>query len=131
LQQPSSPESMSSKEIVRELVSDTSLLLQRQVKLARLEAAQQAQREKKAVTLLGVAGVLANAGAILLLVVVAVTIGLALNALWAGGLIVGGVLLLAAAVVGAIGWKRREKQALPRTRHELEEELTWAKSLTT
>ena len=122
---------MSSKDLVRELVSDASLLLRRQLELARMEATRQTKHEKRAVKLLTVGAALAYAGGIFFLLALAAAIGLAFGALWAGALLVGAVLLVGAAIAGTIGWTRRERIALPRTRRELQEEISWAKTLTT
>jgi hypothetical protein len=128
---PSNPEAMSSKDLVRELVSDAQLLLQRQVTLAKLETKDQVKQELGVAKLLGAGGLVAYAGVILLLVAAALGIGQALSAPWAGALIVSGGLLLIAAVMGAIGWSHRVRQPLPRSKREVEKEITWAKTQAT
>jgi hypothetical protein len=118
---------MSTKELLNELISDGTLLAKRQIKLARLEAKEQLARERTTAELLGVGGALAYAALILLLVTTGLAIGAAIGPLWLGTLIVGGVLLIAAAIAGAIGWSARVRQPLSRSRKELEREITWAK----
>src|SRR6185503_4336390 len=108
------------------------LLVQRQVKLAKLEAKQEIQKGKTMAEMFGVAGVCAYAGFILCLVAAALAIGSALNGLyWAGALIVAGVMFIPAAVTGLIGYQKRVKNPLPRSRAELSKEITWAKYRTT
>jgi hypothetical protein len=129
LNTPSLPEAMATREILRELASNGSLLIQRHIKLAELEARRNGKQEKKTAELLGVAGAFAYAGVILLLVAAALGIGVALgDRHWAGALIVGGVLLIFAAALAPIGWKSHVKKPLRRTRDELEKELSWGRS---
>ncbi len=126
------PEAMSSADLVKELTSNASLLVQRQVKLAKLEAKEELKRGKIMAELLGTAGVFAYAGLVLLLVAAAAAVGEALGGrLWAGALIIAGCAFVVAAVAGAAGWSERVKQPLKRTRAELSKEITWARYRTT
>ena len=129
LNTPSHPSALPTGDILRELASNGSLLIQRQVKLAELEARRNVVREKKSVELFGVAGAIAYAGVIVLLVAAALAIGAALgDRFWAGALIIGGALLLIAGILAPIGWKLRVKRPLRRTREELDKELSWGKA---
>jgi uncharacterized membrane protein YqjE len=123
----SNPEGMSSKELIQELASDAQLLVKRQVELAKLEARQQIRKELRTAELLSVGGALAYAGLILLLVSIAVAIGQAMNALWAGPLIVGAALLVLAVIAALIGWTKRVREPLPLTTGEVKKEIEWAK----
>lgn len=127
MQKPSIPEAMTGRELIRELMSNSSLLMQRQVGMARIEAKAQLRQGKVMAELLGTAGGLAHAGVILLLVAAGSAIGAALGMLWLGHIIVAGALWLAAAGLGLVGWRRRVKQPLPRTRQELDKEVSWVK----
>jgi hypothetical protein len=130
--EPSMPEAMSSADLVKELTSNGSLLLQRQVKLAKLEAKQELAKGKTMASLLGVAGLCAYAGVILCLVAAADAIGAALgDRHWAGGLIIAAALFIPAIATGLLGWQKRIKNPLSRTRAELSKEITWAKYRTT
>jgi hypothetical protein len=124
---PSNPEAMSSKELLQELASDAELLIKRQVELAKLEATQQIKKELRMAELMSAGGLLAYAGVIVLLVAAAVAIGEALNALWAGPLIVGGALLVFATIAALIGWSKRVREPLPRSTKEVKKEIAWAK----
>jgi hypothetical protein len=130
--EPSMPEAMSSSDLVKELSSNASLLIQRQVKLAKLEARQELQKGKTMVELFGVAGLFGYAGAMLCLVAAALGIGAALDGrYWAGALIVAAVLFIPAIVTGLIGYQKRLKKPMQRSRNELSKEITWARYRTT
>ena len=132
MHEPSMPEAMSSADLVKELGSNASLLVQRQVTLAKLEAKKELQKGKTMVELFGVAGLCAYGGVILCLVAAALAIGAALDGrYWAGALIMAAVLFIPAIVSGLLGYKKRITNPLPRTRAELSKEITWAKYRTT
>jgi uncharacterized membrane protein YqjE len=123
---------MSSADLVKELTSNASLLVQRQVKLATLEAKEELKKGKTMAELLGTAGLLAYGGVIMLLVAAALGIGAALDGrYWAGALIVAGIVLIPAIIMGLVGYQKRLKNPLPRTRAELSKEISWAKYRTT
>jgi hypothetical protein len=127
LETPSSPEVMPAPDLLRELVSNGSLLVKRQLKLAELEAKRDAKKERTSLEILGVAGVIAHAAVLMMLVAAAMGIGDALGGrYWAGALIVSAALLGAAAILAPIGWWRRVRTPLPKSRGELQKELTWA-----
>jgi len=127
LETPSSPQSMPTTELLRELFSNGSLLVKRQVKLATLESKRDTRKEKKSLELLGAGGLIAYAGLIVLLVAAALGIGVALgDRYWAGALIVGGALLLIAGLLAPLGWYQRVKKPLSASRGELNKELSWA-----
>lgn len=132
MHEPSMPEAMSSADLVKELTSNASLLLQRQVKLAKLEAKEELTRGKKMAELLGSGGLIIYAGAVMLLVAAACAIGQALDGrYWAGALIVAAPLIIAGATLGALGWGKRPTDPLKRTRGELQKEISWARYRTT
>jgi uncharacterized membrane protein YqjE len=130
--EPSMPEAMSSADLVKELTSNASLLVQRQVKLAKLEVKQELEKGKTMAVNFGVAGLTAYAGVILLCVAAALGIGAALDGrYWAGALIVAAALFIPAIITGLIGYQKRIQKPLPRTRAELSKEISWAKYRTT
>jgi len=75
---------------------------------------------------LGVALVGALLGLNVLLVAGVLALGAVMPA-WAAALLVGGIILLGAAVVGYIGWTRRVTSPLPLTRQSLKEDMQWVK----
>jgi hypothetical protein len=127
MHQPSSPTAMSTRDLLREIASNGSLLIKRQVKLAQLEGRRNLSQEKTAIEFLGSGGIVGYAAAILFLVAAALGIGDALDGrYWAGALIVGGALLAIAAILATIGWVQRVRKPLRRTRREIDKELSWA-----
>lgn len=132
MHEPSMPEAMSSADLVKELSSNAALLVQRQVKLAKLEAKKELVKGKSMAELLGAAGLCAYAGAILVLVAGAMALGTLFGGNeWLGAIIVAVALFVPAIVTGLLGWARRPKDPLPRSRAELSKEITWAKYRTT
>lgn len=132
MHEPSMPEAMSSSDLVKELTSDASLLVKRQIELAKLEAKEELKKGVVMASMLGAAGVCAYAGLILLLVAAAMAIGAAINGwYWLGALIVAGGMFVFAGITGGIGYARRLKQPLKRSRAELSKEITWARYRTT
>lgn len=128
----STPEAMSNAELVKELTSNMSLLVKRQVKLATLEAKEELERGKIMAGAFGIAAALAYAGFILLVVAAAMGIGLALfHAYWAGALIAAGCMFIPALIAAAIGYEKRIRNPMKRTRAELAKEITWARYHTT
>jgi hypothetical protein len=122
---------MQTSALVRELLSNGSLLMKRQLALARIEARRDVKQERKSLELMGVAAAIGYGAIVLNLVAAALAIGEALGHSWAGALIVGGTLLLVGFGLASIGWFRRVQKPLSRTRNELTRERTWATSLTT
>jgi hypothetical protein len=123
---------MTSGDLVKELGANTSLLLERQIKLAKLEAKHELAKGKTMLELFGTAGLCAYAGLILCLVAAALGIGAALDGrYWAGALIVAGALFVPALVTGLIGYAKRVQNPFESTRSTLSKEITWAKSRTT
>jgi hypothetical protein len=123
---------MSSADLVKELSSNVTLLVQRQVKLATLELKEELKQGKSTASLLTVAGLLAYAGVVVLLMAAALGLGTALGGRdWLGALLVGGALLLAAALPGLVGYKRLPRTPLARTRAELTKEITWVNKVRT
>lgn len=132
MHQSSLPEAMTSADLVKELSANTSLLLQRQLKMAKLELEQELHKRKSVLELMGAAGLLAFGGTMMLLMAGACAIGAALGHLWAGGLIMAGLLFIAALVPALIGWQKRVRTPLlARTRKELTKEISWARYRTT
>jgi hypothetical protein len=46
---------------------------------------------------------------------------------WAAGLCVSGAMLSVAAIAGVVGWGKRVRRPMARTRHELDEDVKFAK----
>jgi len=112
--------------LVREIASQAGLLVKKQVELARTEIKADARREAKVAGGLGLAAV----GAIIAVTLLFVTAALALSLVmpgWAAGLIVTGIVTIAAGIVAGVSWKRRVRQPLEHSRNELRQGVRFAK----
>ena len=126
--EPSRPLSeTSTPHLVEQLLKGTKELVKTEVALAKAELAQDLKREVRVVQGLGIAAVCAACALNLLLV--SVVLGLAARAMpgWAAGLLVAGVVLCIGAAAGLIGWAKRVKAPLEKTRKTLKEDVRWAK----
>jgi hypothetical protein len=129
----SSPESMATGDLVKELTADAALLIKRQIELAKLEAKAELKQSLSVGKLLGAAAGIAYAGLVVLLVAGALALSQVLGrGLALGPLIVGAALLLPAAILGLTGYRRlKALTPLPRSRAELTKEIAWSKTLKT
>jgi uncharacterized membrane protein YqjE len=128
VQQSSTPEALSSVDLVKELTSNVSLLVQRQVRLATLEARRELTRGLTTVELLGSGGFIAIIGVLLLLVAAVIGLGVAFGGrYWLSALVVAAPLLFIGLLLGGLGLRKRGTERLPRSRAELQKELSWAK----
>ena len=112
--------------LVKEIVVQTRLLARKQVELARTELKADARTEAKVAGGLGLAAVGAVITVTLLLVTAALALALVLPA-WAAGLIVSGVVALAAAIVAGVSWRRRVRRPLKHSRQELQTNVRLAR----
>lgn len=112
--------------LVKEIIVQTRLLARKQVQLARTELKADARTEAKVAGGLGLAAVGAVITLTLLLVSAALALALVLPA-WAAGLIVSGVVALAAAIVAGISWHRRVRRPLQHSRQELQTNVRLAR----
>jgi hypothetical protein len=117
---------LSTAALVREIAAQATLLVKKQIALARTEIKADARTEAKAAGGLGIAAVGAIIFVTLLLVTAALALSLVLPA-WAAGLIVSGVVAAAAAIVAAVSWKRRVRQPLAHSRNVLRADVRFAK----
>jgi hypothetical protein len=112
--------------LVKAIVVQTRLLAKKQVQLARTELKADARTEAKVAGGLGLAAVGAVITVTLLLMTAAFALALVLPA-WAAGLIVSGVVALAAATVAGISWRRRVRKPLQRSRDEMRQNVRFAR----
>jgi hypothetical protein len=119
---------MSGADLVKELTASASLLLRRQLKLVSLEARRELTRGLTMAELVGSGGLIGIVGVLLLVVAAVIGLGVALHGCyWASALIVAAPLLAAAGLLGGLGWHKRLATPLPRSRAELQKEVSWAK----
>jgi hypothetical protein len=119
-------ETLSTAELFKEIMHQSQRLLTAQMDLAKSELRADLSREGSMVAGIGIAAV-AGITAINLLLVTAILVLSAVLPPWGAGLCVTGAVALVAAISGAVGWGKRVKQPLVRTRHELDQDVKFAK----
>jgi hypothetical protein len=117
---------LSTLQLVKEIALQSSLLVKKQVELAKTELKADVRTEAKVAGGLVVAAVCAIITVTLLLVTAAFALSLVMPA-WAAGLIVSGFVAAVAAVVAGISWKRRVRQPMEASRHELKRGIQFTK----
>ena len=123
---PVNPAALSTKELLKTLVGDVTELIKTEVALAKAELRRDLKAEAVAATGLGAAALLAYAGIILLFVTAIIALGQVLP-LWGAALLVTGLVFAAAIAAAAIGWAKRVRKPMERTRREAQANLAMAK----
>jgi hypothetical protein len=119
---------METRELVAETGRKASLLVRKELELAKAELRADLRAEIKMASGLGVAGLCALIGFEMLLV--ALALGLMEAGLlhgWAAALIIAGVVLVIGAGAGLWGWAKRVRKPLDATRRSLREDVQWAR----
>jgi hypothetical protein len=116
--------SMSTPELIRHAVEEAKLFARAEILHAKHELQEEVRAAKKSGILMGAAAVAALCGLSVLLVALALALPLA-DALAA--LIVGGILVVAGALCGALGYRALPRKPLPKTAERLKIDLTMAK----
>jgi uncharacterized membrane protein YqjE len=113
-------------ELLAQLAKESTGLVKKEIELAKAELRFDIKREVATAVEIAIAGAL---GLVTLnVLIVAAVFGLsAWFPGWVAALIVAGVVLIIALVVGAIGWSRRVKKPLEKTQETLKEDVQWAK----
>lgn len=117
---------ISTKELIGRIVSEGGALVKKEIELAKVELVADVKAEASMAKALGAGAVLALCGLNLALVTVILALSAVIPA-WGAGLLVTGIVLVAAAIVSAVGWRKRVKQPLERTRRHLKEDAKWMK----
>jgi hypothetical protein len=117
---------LSTRQLLARIAEDVKELVKTEVQLARAELKADLREEAGAAKGLGAAALLGYAGVLLLLVTAVFGLAEVMPA-WGAGLLVAGVLLAAGAAAGLLGWRKRVKTPLDRTRRQVTETLEWAK----
>ena len=112
--------------LVREVASKATLLIGKEVELARTELKNDIAAELAMAKGLGVAAVAGSATLNMLLVALVFALT-PYMAGWAAALAVAGAMLLVTFVAGGIGWHYHVGRPLERTRKTLKEDVQWAK----
>jgi membrane protein len=126
---PRRPEGRSTAELVKSIGSDASLLVRKEIELAKQEVKEGVTSKLVGGVLLAVAGVFGLFALGFLATAAARALGLVLP-LWAGFLIVGGAFLLAA-LLGALAGVRKLKQSPMgpvQTKETIKEDVEWARA---
>jgi Na+/H+-translocating membrane pyrophosphatase len=118
--------SLSTAELVKELAAHLGSLVRKQIELAKAELRADLRAEILTARTLGIAALAALIAVNLLLVTAALVLSLVMPA-WLAGLIVTGFATAVAATTAGIGWSRRLRKPLARSRNALEEEVRWTK----
>jgi uncharacterized membrane protein YqjE len=121
-----SPRDLSTVELVKQIAHESQDLIKAQVELAKTELRADLGRELQMVAGMGVASLSALVGTTLLLVTAILGLATTMPA-WLAGLIVSVAVLLFAGIAAAMGWRRRVRHPLARTRRELQEDVRWTK----
>jgi uncharacterized membrane protein YqjE len=117
---------LSNRDLWKTLLSDATELVKTEVTLAKTELRRDLKREASMAAGMGAGALLAYAGIILLFVTVVLALGTVMPA-WAAGLVMTGLLFAAAGASAALGWAKRVRTPLERTRREAQATLSLAK----
>jgi uncharacterized membrane protein YqjE len=118
--------SLSTRQLLTRLLETVSLLVTKEVELARAELKADVKAELSMVTLLVVAGVVAVFGVTMLLVAAVFALTVWMPG-WLAALGLAGLLLAIGAVLALVGWKQRVSAPLAVTRKTVREDVQWAK----
>lgn len=118
--------SFSLRELIGEITAKVSLLAKKEVELAKTELKADLASELATVKGLGLAVLVGVLGLNMLLV--AIVLGLAAYLPgWLAALLIGGLLVIVAGILGYVSWTRRVTSPLAATRRTLKEDAQWAK----
>ncbi|HEX4406539.1 MAG TPA: phage holin family protein [Polyangia bacterium] len=121
-----SPATLSTPELLEEIVRQSKHLVTAQIDLAKAELRADLSREQSMIAGLSVAALAGLLAIALLLVTGILGLAMVLPA-WLAGLCVSGAVIIVAVIAGAMGWGKRVQRPLARTRHELEQDVKFAK----
>lgn len=125
---PQGRSSVGAREAAKAVVEDARTLVRAEIALAKAEVEQAVRRKALGAGLLVGAAAMAWLGLQGLLVTIVLALALVLPS-WAAALIVTGVLLLVATVLGLLGKSRlAAKVSLDTTKQNVEEDVAWTKS---
>lgn len=117
---------LSTLQLVKEIALNASLLVKKQVELARTELRADVRTEAKVAGGLTLAAVCAIITVTLLLMTAAFALALVMPA-WGAGLIVSGVMAAAVAVLAGLSWRRRVRKPLATSRTALSRDIRFTK----
>lgn len=114
--------------LVRDLADDTRTLIQQEIQLAKLEAADTAKRVVVDSAWIGAGAGVVAVGGLCLVLALALGLGALLGSYWLGTLITGGILVLAGALAAWKGIRDLQKGGFAPTEtvQSLQEDKEWA-----
>jgi hypothetical protein len=119
-------EELSNRELIAQTLGNATLLVKKEIELARAELRADLRSELAMVKGLGVAGICAFCTLNMILVCLALALATVMPG-WSSALIVAAVVLAIGTVAGFVGWGKRVKDPLSATRRTLKEDFQWAK----
>ena len=122
----SATQSLSTRQLLTQLIETVTLLVRKEVELARAEIRADVKAELSMVTLLVAGGVVAVFGVNMLLVAAVFALTVWMPG-WLAALAVAVLLLGIGGVIGLVGWQRRVSVPLAVTRKVMKEDVQWAK----
>ena len=118
--------SLSTKELLSRITEEATALAKKEFELAKAELRQNVTKTKTLAEGLGAAALLTLFAVNTLLVTAILALAKVMPA-WGAGLLVSGILLAAAGVAGAIGWSKRVRTPMEKTRRHVKEDVKWVK----
>src|SRR5262245_53840072 len=119
-------QALSTRQLLMQLIETVSLLVRKEVELARAEIRADVKAELSMVALLVAGGVVAVFGVNMLLVAAVFALTVWMPG-WLAALAVAVLLLVIGGVIGLVGWQRRVSVPLAVTRKVMKEDVQWAK----
>ena len=113
-------------ELFSDLVTETTTLVRNEVALAKVEITQKATKVGRNIGSLVIGGAIGYAALLAICAAVILLLDYVMPA-WLAALIVGGALLVTAAIVGYVGWRHMVTNPLALTRQTLKEDVRWMK----
>jgi len=117
---------LSNRALISEITEKASLLARKEIELAKAELRADLKAQLGMVKASAIAALLALVGLNVLVMAGVLAIGLKI-ASWLAALLVGGGLLVIAAILGYVGWQRMVTNPLALTRQTLKEDVRWVK----
>jgi membrane protein len=113
-------------ELMSQVVDRTRELVREEIALAKVEAKEQIRSTVSMASALAVGAACGIFGVMVL--IAAAVLGIATGTpAWLAALVVGIALLVVAAIAAAVGWSRRVRVPLERTRRTAQEDIRWVK----
>lgn len=118
--------SMTLGQLVGEITGEVTLLAKKQIELVKAELKSDLKAEMKMVGGLSLAALTALAAINMLFVTLILALAQVMPA-WGAGLVVTGALLVVAVIFALVGWQKRVRAPLAKTRETLKEDVEWTR----